>query len=286
MSSTVQTPGRFGNHFIRNILMHILAEKYDLMTEYSYWLIICILGIPLYSGSNNFPENRIVDSDAKMEALLQETESSSFMLQRNLIMQGEIYCQTKEMTNRIYDFLRSERIRSGIIQANPFQSRYQNNTDVFVHIRLGDMTDKNPGLAYYEKVLKSLEKTGYDNIYLSSDSPYHPICQQIFTRFRKTTCIQMDEIQIINYASTCKYVVLSHGSFSAIIGYLAFFSEVYYPAYDADKIWYGDMFSVPGFQKIDHRSVYYIFWSKMYFVIQKGFHIFSKIYNQISNFFS
>jgi hypothetical protein len=264
--------------------MHILAEKYDLMTEYSYWLIICILGIPLYSGSNNFPENRILDSDAKMEALLQEIESSSFVLQRNLIMQGDIYCQTKEMTNRIYDFLRSERIRSRIIQANPFQSRYQNNMDVFVHIRLGDVTDKNPGFAYYEKVLKSLEIKGYDRIFLSSDSPYHPICQQIFTRFRKTTCIQMDEIQIINYASTCKYVVLSHGSFSAIIGYFAFFSEVYYPAYDESERWYGDMFSVPGFQKVHHRSIYYTFLSKIYVVMREGFHIFTKRCNEFCHF--
>jgi hypothetical protein len=199
-------------------------------------------------------------------------------------MQGEIYCQTKEMTNRIYDFLRSERIRDGIINANPFQSRYENNNDIFIHIRLGDMADKNPGFIYYEKVLKSLETKGYDHIYLSSDSPYHPICQKIFMEFQKTICIQIDEIQMIKYASTCKYVVLSHGSFSAIIGYFAFFSEVYYPAYDESKIWYGDMFSVPGFQKVHHRSVYYTFWSKMYFIIQKGFHIFTKISNQFSNF--
>ena len=252
MSSCVQTPGRFGNHFIRNILMHILAEKYDLVVEYSYWAKIGVLGIPLYSGSKIFQENRIVDSDAKMEGLLQEIDSSNpeFIMQTNLIMQGDIYCQTREMTNRIYAYLRSDRIRDGIIQANPFHHNYKNNNDIFVHIRLGDVADKNPGFAYYEKVLKSLEKKGYGRIFLSSDSPSHPICQKIFTGFRNTSFIQLEEIQTIQYASTCRYVVLSHGSFSATIGYLSFFSEVYYPAYDAAKIWYGDMFSVPGFQKV------------------------------------
>ena len=250
-SSTVQTPGRFGNHFIRNIVMHILAEKYDLVVEYSYWAKICTLGIPLFSGTRMFKENRILDSDAKMEGLLQEIESSDFVLQTNLIMQGDIYCQTREMTNRIYDFLRSERIRDGIIQANPFRSRYEKNRDVFVHIRLGDVAEKNPGFAYYEKVLKSLETKGYDRIFLSSDSPSHPICHKLFMEFRNTSFLQVSEIQTINYASTCKYVVLSHGSFSAIIGYFAFFSEVYYPAYDPAKRWYGDMFSVPGFQRVD-----------------------------------
>ena len=253
MSSCVQTPGRFGNHFIRNVLMHILAEKYDLAMEYSYWEKIRALGISLYSGSQNFQENRILDSDAKMEALLQEMESlgSGFTLDKNLIMQGDIYCQTREMTNRIYAFLRSERIRDGIIQANPFRSRYENNRDIFVHIRLGDVADKNPGFAYYEKVLNSLETKGYDRIFLSSDSPFHPICQKIFMGFRNTSFLQVDEIQTIQFASTCRYVVLSHGSFSAIIGYLSFFSEVYYPAYDPEKIWYGDMFSVPGFLMVD-----------------------------------
>ena len=284
MSSTVQTPGRFGNHFIRNMLMHIVAEKYDLMTEYSYWLIIYILGIPLYSGSQVYKENRILDSDVKMEVLLQEMDSSGFVLQTNLIMQGDIYCQTREMTNRIFKYLRSDRIRSGIIQANPFQSRYENNNDIFVHVRLGDVVDKNPGVAYYENVLKSLETKGYDHIYLSSDSPYHPICQKIIMRFQNTTCIQIDEIQTIQYASTCKYIVLSHGSFSAIIGYFAFFSKVYYPAYDESNRWYGDMFSVPGFQKVHHQSVYYRFWTKICIIIRESFHNFMKIGNKFSNF--
>jgi len=251
MSSTVQTPGRFGNHFIRNILMHILAEKYDLVMEYSYWSKIRVLGIPLYSGSKSFQENRLLDSDAKMEALLQEIDSSNFVLQTNLIMQGDIYCQTREMTNRIFNYLRSERIRDAIIQNNIVRYRYQKNDDIFVHIRLGDVADKNPGFAYYEKVLKSLETKGYDRIFLSSDSPSHPICQKIFMGFRNTSFLQVEEIQTIQFASTCRHVVLSHGSFSAIIGYLSFFSEVYYPAYDPEKIWYGDMFSVPGFQMVD-----------------------------------
>jgi len=231
--------------------MHILAEKYDLVAEYSYWAKMHTLGITLYSGSNIFQENRIVDSDAKMEGLLQEIESlgSGFILDKNLMMQGDIYCQTRDMTNRIYAYLRSERIRDGIIQANPFRSRYKNNNDIFVHIRLGDVADKNPGFTYYEKVLNSLES--YDRIFLSSDSPNHPICQKILMGFRNTSFIQVDEIQTIQFATTCRNIVLSHGSFSAVIGYLAFFSEVYYPAYDESKRWYGDMFSVPGFQRID-----------------------------------
>ena len=37
-----------------------------------------------------------------------------------------------------------------------------------------------------------------------------------------------NEIETIQFASTCKNVVLSHGTYSGIIGYLSFYSNVYY----------------------------------------------------------
>lgn len=64
------------------------------------------------------------------------------------------------------------------------------------------------------------------------------------------TILRKDEINTIHFGSTCKHVILSHGSFSAVIGYLSFFSDIYYPDYSISQMWYGDMFSVPGFQKI------------------------------------
>ena len=61
--------------------------------------------------------------------------------------------------------------------------------------------------------------------------------------------IQCDELKTIQFASTCKNIILSHGSFSAVIGYLSFFSTVYYPEYELNKIWYGDMFSIKNWIK-------------------------------------
>jgi len=251
MSSTKQTPGRFGNHFIRNIVMHIIAEKHDLKVDYSYDAAIRSLGIPLFSGSKVFQEDRIINNDNMAAELLRDEQ---FAINRNLLIQGDIYCQTKEITNRVYSFLRSKKIQEKVCLFNPFQPRYGNNKDVFIHIRLGDVIQYNPGLEYYNKVMASLSNKGYDRIYISSDTPNHPICQSIYNEYPNVSFIQTDEIQTIQYASTCRYVILSHGSFSAIIGYLAFFSEIYYPEYDKDKIWYGDMFSVPGFRMVKHLT--------------------------------
>ena len=69
--------------------------------------------------------------------------------------------------------------------------------------------------------------------------------------YPECTLILHDEVITIHFASTCKHILLSHGSFSAIIGYLSFFSTVYYPTYKhngvidkPNKIWYGDVFSI------------------------------------------
>jgi hypothetical protein len=76
--------------------------------------------------------------------------------------------------------------------------------------------------------------------------------QQLISLYPNATIIEYDEIQTFQFASTCKHIILSHGSFSAVIGYLAYFSDIYYPEYEADKMWYGDMFSIPGWNKISN----------------------------------
>ena len=61
--------------------------------------------------------------------------------------------------------------------------------------------------------------------------------------------IDYNEQLTIQFATTCKNIILSHGSFSAIIGYLSFYSTIYYPEYEINKIWFGDMFSIDGWIK-------------------------------------
>ena len=65
--------------------------------------------------------------------------------------------------------------------------------------------------------------------------------------------IDFGEIHTFQFASTCKHIILSHGSFSAVIGYLSFFSDIYYPEYESNKIWYGDMFSINNWIKCSDK---------------------------------
>jgi hypothetical protein len=57
----------------------------------------------------------------------------------------------------------------------------------------------------------------------------------------------MDDVETLQFASTCKHLVLSHGSYSAMMGYLGFMTEtVFYSSFDGLDTWHGDMFSIPG----------------------------------------
>ena len=239
--STAAGPGRFGNQFIRNISMHHIAKKYDLFVDYTCIDQFNTLGIDLFVGNKRF-ETTISIDDGKVYQLI---TNPTLELDHNISV-GDIYCQTKPLMDILYEYLHREEIQTKMIRANKFNYRYRQNNDVFVHVRLGDVHYNNPGFEYYDKVLSQLS---FENKFISSDSLHHPICQQLIQKYNlQSVCT--NEVETIQFASTCKYMVLSHGTFSSTIGYLSFFSDIYYPKYESDKMWYGDLFSIPGWNEI------------------------------------
>jgi hypothetical protein len=137
---------------------------------------------------------------------------------------------------------------TNIIKNNKFTERYNANNDVFIHIRLGDVIKQNPGFKYYDKVLSSLE---FNKGYIASDTPNHDICMKLKEKYANIEILDSNEVDTILFGSTCKHVVLSHGSFSAIIGYLAYDSSITYPDYSIiSAIWFGDMFSIDGWNNL------------------------------------
>jgi hypothetical protein len=240
MTSTTAKNGRLGNQIIRNLAVSLIAEKNDLFVQYSSYDLINQLGIELYIGKRRYSTTLVLNSNNYFSVY--EADS----LQYNLNPNGDWF-QTKEITNALYTYLRTDNIQNSILFKNPFRDRYKNNNDVCIHIRLTDVAHLNPGINYY---LDSLSNLLFDKLYIATDDPNHPIIIAIQNKYRETTLIEYDIIQTIQFASTCKYIILSHGSFSAIIGYLSFFSDIYYPEYDDKKRWYGDMFSISGWNMI------------------------------------
>jgi len=239
--TTTEHNGRLGNQIIRNIAVSLIAEKHDLMVSYSSNTIIHDLGIHLYIGKKIFDNTVILNEENYFQIYNNDSLHSNLDANAN-------YFQTKDITRFLYTYLHTEKVRNNIMEKNPFKDRYNANNDVHIHIRLGDVVGYNPGLGYY---LTTLAHIPFDTLYISSDTPGHSIIHKIVEAYPKTNVLHYDEKNTIQFASTCKYNILSHGSFSAVIGYLAYFSTIYYPAYIQDKMWYGDMFSIDGWNKID-----------------------------------
>ncbi len=238
MSKTTNKNGRLCNQIIRNLCVSLIAEKNNLYVEYANYKLIQELGINLFIGENKF-KKKIKINDTNFFEILNSYENK---LQSNIDADSS-YFQTKEITNFLYSYLHQDKNKQQIIEANTFKDEYNNNNDCFIHIRLGDVANNNPGLEYY---LEALSRITFDNIFIASDDVNHSIIKDICAKYPITKVINFDEKKTIQFGSTKKYVILSHGSFSAVIGYLSFFSTILYPKYNPEKIWYGDMFTIPG----------------------------------------
>jgi len=234
--------GRFCNHFFRNVPISQLCKKNDLCFDYSYYNQLIELGIPLFIGTKTFKETTLINDNNFLSLL-----NDSIQLETNVLFEHQdIYFQTKEISIYLQSYL--FKIKNLIIQKNPFKERYENNNDVFMHVRLGDIQQYNPGLNYY---LKALENLTYDKLYISSDSPNHPLIHELRKRIPNSEIVFLDEIKTLQFASTCKTIILSHGTFSAVIGYLSFYSNVFYPSFKNMKIWHGDIFSIPNWNCVE-----------------------------------
>ena len=233
--------GRLGNQIIRNLAV-IIASKFDLSVDYSSKDLINKLGIDLYNGSNVYEITHYLNEDNYFN--IYNGSNINYNLNPN-----NSYFQSKAITNFLYNYLHSDLVKSNIIEKNPYKDRYNTNNDLFIHIRLTDVKQHNPGLNYYLNAIKSIT---FDNLYIATDEINHNIINNIFHIYPNVKLIEYDEINTFQFASTCKNILLSHGSFSAVIGYLAFYSTIYYPEYDINHMWYGDMFSINNWIKCNN----------------------------------
>jgi hypothetical protein len=239
MQSVVTSPvGRLCNQIIRNLATSLLALKNDCAVSYSSHNIIKELGIPLYSGNNIYDTTIIVDDNNYMQVF--KSPSTPVNIDTN----GNFF-QTQEITDILYSYINSDNIKSQIVGKNPYKSLYGNNNNVFVHIRLEDILQicMNLPYEYYEYVLNNIK---YNKIYISTshdlNSVNSEIVQKLLSSFPNSELFLHDEVKTIQFASTCKHVILSQGSFSACIGWLAFDSTIYYTEFDKTNRWCGNMF--------------------------------------------
>jgi len=239
--------GRFGNQFIRNVCASILAKKYNLKFQYSFFEEFLNMGIKLYTEGEITHPTTIVLKDEDFERFMEKdlNEDANPTPRNHNIDLNFIFLQTPTTAKYIRNLL-IER-RDVIKQHNIFRERYENNKDTFVHLRLGDLTSVNNGecvtpLEYYRNTLIKIYKDPQywdGKIFISSDEIQHPICQSLMKEFNMEH-IEMNEGLTIQYASTCANLVLSSGTFSWLMGVFGFHSNIYYP--QIKRVWHGDIF--------------------------------------------
>jgi hypothetical protein len=157
----------------------------------------------------------------------------------NIIVINNAWFQNYEFCLFLEIYFNKKEIKHKIIKKNKFIERYKNNNDLFVHVRLDDVEElgSHNGFEYYDNII---QKYNFDNGFIASDNLNSSICNNLIQKY-SLKVINLNEEETIMFGSTCNNIVLSGGTFSWLIGFLAFHSKnINYPI--NNKKWYGDIF--------------------------------------------
>jgi len=255
LNTTIDSGGRFGNTFMRNIVSDKIAKTNDLSFTYDRLQEMNSLGISLYmDGQHHYEETLLLEDKIIDAVLFDEYTIRKFVKMRNILFKQHSYnpfniydhawCQTPSIAKYIRMFVETQ--KENIMNANPYKERYKNNNSVIVHVRLGDIVDLKfyTKYEYYEKALSSIS---FEKGFITSDSIDHEICKKLIHKFNLEH-LNLNVIQTIQFASTCSNIILSTGTYSFVIGLFAFFSKIYYP--EVKVRWHGDIFVFKDWNKI------------------------------------
>jgi len=208
--------GRYGNQIFRSLASSIIAHKFDLYIQYQNHEQIEELGFTLFVGNKTYANSKPLTDDNYLDIF------NSKNLDYNITTNG--YFQTHNISSIIHNYLSSDNISNSIMLNNKHKHRYKNNNDCFIHIRLGDQKAINPGFKYYDNILSKIK---FDNLYIATDTTNHDIIKKLKNKYHQLNIYDTHLSDIIKFGSTCKYVILSYGTFSSIIGYMSYYSHVY-----------------------------------------------------------
>jgi hypothetical protein len=225
-----------------------IAKKNNLRIDYSLVPEFASMGIDFFSGKNVYHEVLPIH-DSNFFSLIQGPP-----VYKNIVVSGPMHCQTRDFTVFLSDYFSSKEIQQKIIDSNQFKQRYGKNEEVFVHVRLGDVPQFNPGFEFFDCALAQAKIfPGFTGGYVSSDSIDDPICRRLMKKYNLQKWVA-NEVDTIKMASTSKILVLSNGTFSWFMGLLGFFTEaVYYPK--VHRVWHGDIYVNDRWIELDPRSL-------------------------------
>lgn len=239
INNTNNHRARFGNMFFLNMCLHFFSKKYDLKCSYKFEKEFNKLGIYFNKGNNIYKKN-ILLTDFNFENILE-----SDIPPRNIIINNNVWFHTNRFCKIMNEYFERNNLFENVRKNNLYHYKYDNNNDLFIHVRLGDVAEKTIVLEnYYTRTIDSLK---FNRGFITSDNINHDLCKRLIKKY-KLTIFDRSEVETIMFGSTCKNIILCGGTFSWLIGFLAMSSStVFYP--ELKEKWYGDIFSFKNWNK-------------------------------------
>jgi hypothetical protein len=250
MNNTDFHSGRFGNLLYINTFLHLYAKKNDLVCKYKYYDEFQELGIDLFSGNTIYTETIPLEEsnyEDLFKSQIDPTTTTTPPQKKNLSIRNNVWLQNEHFSKFLRNYYNEPQQKSKIMTTNKYKDRYNNNQDLFIHVRLGDIKDTDC-MTQYEYYDKAITLTQYEKAYISSDSIDHPICQRLIEKYN---LIPFNDtvVNTIMFGSTCKNLVLSNGTFSWMLGIFGYHTtNIYYPTLIAK--WHGNIFVFPDWTEI------------------------------------
>lgn len=253
--------GRLCNILLRDLILFIIGEKHKHNIQFELnkgskhvlkekcELFMKEIGLyNLFKKREKSNLHTINSEEGINEKQLLQCLNKQFKLNKNKRYYfNKGYLQSNDFIIHLTKYLisKNNRLMIEIINNNKFKNRYNKNNDLFIHIRNGDIfNDSNtiltPNFNYYKKVL---ELNKYDNIYLTlankifKNENYKIEFENLIKKFN-IKIFEDNEANTILFGSTCKYVCLSSGTFSLIIGLFGYYSKYIYYSTNAGKIFF------------------------------------------------
>jgi len=242
INNTNDHRARFGNLFFLNMCLHLFSLKFNIKSTYKYEKEFNELGINFFKEGKHVHKKNLLLTDYNFENLLE-----SNILSKNVIINNNVWFHTSRFCKIIKKNFIENNVYKKIMAKNYYRDRYNNNDDLFLHIRLGDVENITKELLkYFDNTITRLK---FNKGYIASDNINHEICLYLCNKY-KLNVINENEVKTIMFGSTCKNIILTGGTFSWLIGFFSMkSSNVFYP--ELKDRWYGDIFSFSNWEKVN-----------------------------------
>jgi hypothetical protein len=238
--------GRLANRFFGNVVYSLLSKKFKLVARYTREEELNAMGFEFHHEPSEDLTKRDIVVELNDHNIVDYIRGEHPVDRIQFTVASDTYYQSPAVCQLFKEVFGDPATRLRIREHNPFRERYGTNRDVFVHVRLGDVANHAPSLAYFERALAAVP---FEKGYIASDSPHHPLVRTLVEKYNLQFVNGMPH-QIVQFANTCKYLVLSQGTFSWMMAFFAFDAErIQYPA--IKHKWHGDIFVFPEWEAVE-----------------------------------